>query len=737
MKIKYSRIISFLLIVSLLLSLSLTSCKTNDKKENTKNDNNATSGDNNSQELPSEDSEKQDSKKDISFAEMIDFYRIQYTLPKGATNTKDSLNLKVFDGEKAMTVLNITPESNSRKGIITLAEKLDITKSYSLAIDGYNEKTVIPTFIFDTEEFIENYSYRGDDLGATLTDDATTFKVWAPTASRVVLNLFTDDESSAILSVDMAKGDSGVWSYTAECGQGTYYTYSVTTQIGTSESADPYAKSTSFDGERSVVVDLSTTNPDDWSKSFDVGINNYSEAIIWGVNPEEFSKGSSFNHSGYLAFTERGLINESGESIGVDYLVNLGITHINLLPVCEYETHTSNNSNKNYGSDNFNSPNPNFSSTPYSPDAVIKEYKEMVKSLHEAGIGVIMSIDIAHSDKTNTSFDKIVPYYYYRYTDSGIDASSSGCGRDTASERYMVSKFMKDTISHLIKEYGIDGFSFEAIDLYTIEAIDEIEKTVHAINPKAIIIGKCHSLGITTAKEIGAITPLNNAIGGVAVFNDAMGDEFINTAFGKYTNSYAESFSVVLDGIKGVITDEYGDIEVSNIVNCITPGDKINSVNATEENKLASMRLYMTLIAASKACIYIDASEFFVFAANHGIDWSAFNKENSMYSTVIYFQELLKIRRDYEIFTYANSVVYANLLAETITIFIVNTSTNEKILIIANPTSKEVTYTLDGNWYMIANGIENTEDASKICEGKVSIPAYTAIILTNSITTIT
>ena len=156
MKIKYSRMISFLLVISLLFSLSLTSCKTNRNKENTKPGNNTTDGDNNKQELPNNNPDKPDGKKEIAFAEMVDFYKIQYTISRDATSSKadkSPLDIKVFDGERAVTVLNITPEANSQKGIITLGEKLDITKSYSLVIDGYHEKTVVPTFIFDTEEF--------------------------------------------------------------------------------------------------------------------------------------------------------------------------------------------------------------------------------------------------------------------------------------------------------------------------------------------------------------------------------------------------------------------------------------------------------------------------------------------------------------------------------------------------------------------------------------------------------
>ena len=721
----------------MILSLSLTSCKSKNK-DSTSDGNNSTVNDEKGEEqLPDNNQSKPDGKGKIAFAEMIDFYRIQYRILSDATDsqsTKGRLHIKVFDGERAVTVLNITVNDDSLTGIIELAEKLDITKSYSLVIDGYGEKTVIPTFVFDTEDFIRDYSYQGGDLGAMPNGDTTTFKVWAPTASQVTLNLYSSYADSSYLSVDMTKCDKGVWSYTAECGHGTYYTYSVTTQIGTNEAADPYAKATSFNGERGMVVDLTRTNPDGWGEDFQAKIDSYADAVIWGVNPEEFSDASEFNYNGYLAFTERGLVNASGESIGVDYLVNLGITHVNLLPVYEFDSHIGNKSQSNYGTDNYNSPNANFSSNLYCTDVAIKEYKEMVKALHDAGIGVIMSVDYAHTDKANTSFDKIVPYYYYRYTTGGISTSSSGCGRDTASERYMFSKFITDSLYYLADEYDLDGFSFETLYLHGIKTIDNIEKTIHAVNPEAMIIGKCSATG-TGAKEISALTHLEHAIGGIAVFNDTMSQGFINTVFGEYENSYADSFSSVLDGLKGIIADEYGDIESSSIVNRINLNNQSSWIDASEEDKLSSLRLYLTFLMASKASIYIRAGEEFSLTDNKGIDWSRLQEESAERSMMLYCKEIFRIRKGYGIFANPDSIIYANLLTDTIAIFVINTATNEKALIISNPTSEKVTYTLDGIWYMIANGADAETEGIETCEGKITVPAYTAIVLTNSIFT--
>ena len=394
--------------------------------------------------------------KKFTLAGMNDFHNIQYNITPKTAITKYS-QVKVYEGDKELTVLSITNMGKeATSGIIEIEETLDISKNYRVVIEGYGEKSVVPTKIFDSKYFIENYTYDGDDLGAIINGDSTTFKVWAPTASKVVLNLFeAGNGGSAYKSVDMTKGDRGVWSYTEKCGHGTYYTYTVTTSVGTQEAVDPYAKAAGLNGNRGMVVDLSLTNPDGWkTDNFSTGISTYSDAIIWEVHVRDFSnKIESSKYKGkYLAFTERGLVNEHGVPVGVDYLVELGITHVHLLPVYDYATVDEANpdSQFNWGYDpkNYNVPEGSYSTDPYNGEVRINEYKQMVQALHAAGIGVVMDVVYNHTYDANSSFNKIVPYYYYRYTATGANSSASGCGNDTASERYMYGKFMVDSASY-------------------------------------------------------------------------------------------------------------------------------------------------------------------------------------------------------------------------------------------------------------------------------------------------
>lgn len=212
-------------------------------------------------------------------ASMSDERTLTYKVtPK--TNISDISMVKVYQGDREIEVVGLsTLGKAAATGKIELGESLDLSKTYTVHIEGFGSKTVIPMEIFDSDYFAENYHYDGTDLGSTISGENTTFKVWAPTASRVVLNLFENGNGvDAYKTVDMVRGDKGVWSHTEACGHGTYYTYTVTTAVGTQEATDPYAKAAGVNGDRSMVVDLSLTDPE----GFDTAVleNNISHQVF-------------------------------------------------------------------------------------------------------------------------------------------------------------------------------------------------------------------------------------------------------------------------------------------------------------------------------------------------------------------------------------------------------------------------------------------------------------------------
>ena len=310
----------------------------------------------------------------FSLAGIVDQAKIKYSLtPKTVISSLDQV--KVYEGDREVEVTAVsTLGKQAVSGYIEIGEDFDLSKNYRVEIEGYGSKAIVPTDIFDSDYFAENFHYDGDDLGAYINGNNTTFKVWAPTASKVLLNLFEAGyDVEAYKTVEMVKGEKGVWSHTEECGHGTYYTYTVTTSVGTQEAVDPYAKAAGVNGNRGMVVDLSLTNPDGWDTAgLNSNLSSYSEAIIWEVHVRDFSnKIASSQYKGkYLAFTETGLVNEHGQPVGVDYLKQLGITHVHLLPVYDYATVDESNpdSEFNWGYDpkNYNVPEGSYSTDPFN-----------------------------------------------------------------------------------------------------------------------------------------------------------------------------------------------------------------------------------------------------------------------------------------------------------------------------------------------------------------------------------
>ena len=713
--------------------------------------------------------------KKFSLAGIVDDKKIEFRVtPKVKISDLDMVKVYAVDREiEVKSVSTLGKEATS--GYIELAESIDLSGNYRVQIEGYGSKTVVPTDIFDSKYFADTYHYDGDDLGAIINGDSTTFKVWAPTASRVVLNLFTAGNGvDAYKTVEMVKGDKGVWSHTEACGHGTYYTYTVTTSVGTQEAVDPYAKAAGVNGKRGMVVDLSLTDPEGWeSAKLESPIKNYSEAIIWEVHVRDFSnKIASSQYNGkYLAFTERGLVNEHGEAIGVDYLVNLGITHVHLLPVYDYasvdETHPEDQFNWGYDPENYNVPEGSYSTDPYNGEARIREYKEMVQALHAAGIGVIMDMVYNHTYDANSSFNKIVPYYYYRYTESGANSSASGCGNDTASERYMYGKFMVDSTSYWIEEYKLDGLRFDLMGLHDLQTMQNVESAVHTVNPNAIIYGEGWTMGSTidgspqaNQSNISKITPTGDAIGGIAVFNDAIRDGLKGSVFeatGKgFINGSPKGNTVkVLFGIKGgEVSGTTWRVTDSMVINYMSAHDNntlwdkllLSNPNDSDDTRNKMNNLGAAIIMISKGTPFWQAGEEMLRTkdgdensykssdAINNIDWSVLEKGTRQYETMLYYKGLIEMRKAYPIFTDLGTTVTHEELGSGVVAVTFDDGNGGKALVLINPHSQELPYTLDGEWYLVANSEKAGAEVMEAHEGNVLVNSIGVMVYVNQTT---
>lgn len=397
-----------------------------------------------------------------------------------------------------------------------------------------------------TWQELEQMVYDGNDLGVTYTAQETTFKVWAPSASAVELKLYatgSDDEPGA---KDLAthpmiastNGD-GIWSITLDDDDyhGIYYTYSITVNSRTNEVVDLYAKATGVNGNRGMVIDLATTNPTGWHNDQHVTVEQVTDAIIWELHVRDFSMSpdsgiSEENRGKYLAFTENGTtVNSAGEiPTGMDYIKDLGVNYVHLLPVFDHDNdETSNTYNWGYNPKNYNVPEGQYSSNPWDGSVRINEFKQMVMAFHDANIGVVMDVVYNHTGPTHDSwFHLTVPNYYYRMTDSGAFYNCSGCGNVTASERFMMRKYMIDSILHWVKEYHIDGFRFDLMGLHDVETMNAIRQALNDEGYEDIIIyGEPWDMGIAPLPNGQYYATQENAdmlMDGILLFNDYFRD---------------------------------------------------------------------------------------------------------------------------------------------------------------------------------------------------------------------
>jgi len=706
----------------------------------------------------------------INMAGIVGARQIEYKIAPKATFT-DIGQVKLYQDGKEIPVAALSSlGKESSSGTIEVAEDLDLSANYTVSIEGYGEKAVLPTDIFDSQYFADNYHYDGTDLGAVVSGSTTTFKVWAPTASKVVLNLFeSGDGPEAYRTVEMVRGDKGVWAHTEECGHGTYYTYSVTTAVGTQEAVDPYARSAGVNGNRGMVVDLSLTDPEGWNADQAVRtLDSYLDAIIWEVHVRDFSNtiADSQYKGKYLAFTETGLVNEHGQPVGVDYLTQLGITHVHLLPVYDYATVDESDPDAafNWGYDpkNYNVPEGSYSTDPYHGEVRINEYKQMVAALHEAGIGVIMDVVYNHTHDANSSFNKIVPYYYYRYDSTGANTSASGCGNDTASERYMYGKFMVESAAYWVKEYHLDGLRFDLMGLHDLQTMQEVEAAVHAVNPNAIIYGEGWTMGATidgsaqaNQSNISQIKPTGKAIGAVAVFNDAIRDGLKGSVFDKAARGYingAASANVhkVIFGIKGGEATGAGwRVEDAMVINYMSAHDNntlwdkllLSNPDNTDQQRNRMNNLGAAIVMISRGTPFWQAGEEMLRTkggdensykssdAVNNIDWSVLKEGTMEYNTMVYYRGLIEMRKAFDIFTDRNTqILNAEELGSGILSVTFDDGKGGQALALINPHNTNLPCTLEGQWNLVADASAAGSEVLAQETGTVTVEAISVRI---------
>ena len=390
---------------------------------------------------------------------------------------------------------------------------------------------------FSSPKFRAAYHYAGSDLGVTRTAKSTKYRVWAPTADAVKLQLYADGlDGEALRVVNMKKAEKGTWVATVKGDwKNTFYTYRTTVAgVQQGEAVDPYALAVGVNGRRGMVVDLAETNPKSWQKDTKPAFEHPTDAVIYELHVRDFSihPDSGMKNKGlFLAFTEKGTKTKRGVTTGISHLVELGVTHVHLLPIQDFHTVDEEHPEKNhynwgYDPQNYNAPEGSFSSNPYDGRVRIREFKQLVMALHAAGIRVVMDVVYNHTYKAlDSHFNQLVPGYYYRQDGKGGLSNGSGCGNETASDRSMFRKYIVDSVAYWAREYHVDGFRFDLMGLHDIETMNQVRAAVDQIDPSILVYGEGWTGGESPLPEKKRAIKANAAkLKRIAVFSDDIRD---------------------------------------------------------------------------------------------------------------------------------------------------------------------------------------------------------------------
>ena len=421
------------------------------------------------------------------------------------------------------------PKSNDVKAPshtfrLSLARRLgpsDIVRPMSLVFDNGVHRSIFAREVLSEPD----YFYNGNDLGAAYTRAATTFKVWSPVSSNVELMLFMTPISSAYRILPMRRGAAGVWLATAPGNlDGIYYQYRFTSYGSQRTAPDIYGRAASLNLQRSMVIDLSRTDPTAWSSSHAARLAAVTDATVYEIHIRDFTIDESSGVDGARRGTYLGLI-ASGSKVpgttapsGFDYLHYLGVNYVQIMPFQSFDPAEGAGYSWGYATYLFDVPEPRYAVGSPSPVLIIRQVKSMVAGLHQANIGVIMDVVYNHTmpaEGDRSPFWAEAPYYWFRTAPSGDLINESGVGNSMDDEHPMVRKYICDSLAYWTTEYHIDGFRFDLLGIFTPQTVKAISETLHRIRPDILLYGEPWTAGPPARFGKSDQRGLN-----VAVFND-------------------------------------------------------------------------------------------------------------------------------------------------------------------------------------------------------------------------
>ncbi len=642
------------------------------------------------------------------------------------------------------------------------------------------------------EQFVSYPTYQGDDLEVSFFNNTTHFKLWSPKADAARVLLYNNGHNgSPYRTLDMSFIPAqGTWvADVPEILTGKFYTFQINKDgKWLDETPGVWAKAVGLNGKRAAIIDMEATDPQGWENDKGPEVKNFTDVILYEMHHRDFSQHPSSgiaNKGKFLALTEEGSLSPAGEKTGIDHLKELGITHVHILPSYDYNSVDEENlqlNQYNWGYDplNYNAPEGSYSTNPSDPSTRIREMKEMIKALHEAGIGVVMDVVYNHTaDNDGSNFELTAPGYYHRHWDNGAYSDASGCGNETASERRQMRDYIVNSVKYWADEYHIDGFRFDLMAIHDIDTMNEVAAELKKINPSIFVYGEGWTAGDSPLiPSRRALKENVSKMENIAVFSDDLRD----AVKGHYTDASDRGFSTGKPGLEetvkiGIVAaTPHPQVDFSKgnnskfpyasspdmIVNyvschddlCLTDKLRKSMDGEPEENMIAAAKLAQTIVFTSQGTPFMFAGEE-IFRDKKGvhnsykspdsinaIDWNNKTKYRQLFD---YYKGLTALRKAHPafrmtsadqiaghlVFDNIDSSKYPNLISYSLKDNANGDMWKEiKVILNGNSVTQEVNVP-KGKWMIVAadGKIDPETGLGTSKGGKVTVAPYSALIL--------
>lgn len=629
-------------------------------------------------------------------------------------------------------------------------------------------------------------SYDGEDLELSIVGNDARFRLWSPAAQAVRLRIYKDGRHGEPLqTIDMQKGENGTWTASVTpVPYGKFYTFQVNVDgKWLDETPGIWAKAVGVNGHRAAIIDFASTNPEGWAQDKGPVVENINDVVLYEVHHRDFSvhpNSGIANKGKFLAMTEDGTVTPLGDKTGIDHLKELGVTHVHILPSYDYNSVDETNlpaNQYNWGYDpyNYNVPEGSYSTNPSDPATRVREMKQMVKALHDAGIGVVMDVVYNHTaDNDKSNFSLTVPGYFYRHNEDGSYSDASGCGNETASERQQMRDFIVNSVKYWAKEYHIDGFRFDLMAIHDTETMNQVAAALKEINPSTFVYGEGWTAGNSPLPvEARALKENVAKMNGIAVFSDDIRD----AVKGHYSDATDRGFATGKPGLEetvkiGIVAAtahpqvDYSkgnnskfpyassSTQIINYVSChddLTLTDKLEKSmpTASEAERQRAARLAQTIVFTSQGTPFMFAGEE-VFRNKKGvhnsykssdsinaIDWNLKHLNKDQFN---YYKELIALRKAHPAFRMTSAEDIArNLKFDKVTTpnlisySLLNNANGDEwkeIKLVFNGADEAATVKLPkGKWLVIAQD-------GNLCHTGLTAPDGTLLTLPGGTTTI-